>query len=273
MESHLEELCLPFNVEPIYCTTREHCEECCQLLLSKPVWGFDCEWKVSYEKGVNHPVALIQFACADIIILLHIHVIGEITPGLNSVLKRSDVFKVGVNINNDVTKLRRSFPNISSDIGGVCDLRSVYKGVTNMKSPRSLAALVSTELNKELPKPHSTRCGNWELVPLTRSQIAYAALDAYASYLVFQAIRCRVGVTSSGPEALDFLLPFSAPTGPALRPLTRHIKTLPVETPPGTPMAQKTAVAAPRTISPRRLSQATGNAIGKAVIAELPICP
>lgn len=40
----------------------------------------------------------------------------------------------------------------------------------------------------QLPKPDLVRCGNWEVWPLTHDFQSYAALDAFASFLVFHCL-------------------------------------------------------------------------------------
>jgi hypothetical protein len=250
MDSVFRTLSLPNAYETIYCTTKNHCIECCLLLKSKKVWGFDCEWRVSYEKGVSYPVALIQFACADICVLIHTHAIGELVQELNDVLSDPHIYLVGVNINGDITRLRRSFSNMASDIGGVCDLRNLYKGLLKSKSPTSLAALVGGMLNAELPKPHDTRCSNWETVPLSPSQTLYAALDAYAGYLLFEAI-VAASPSVHAHTSLAFMEPFCSCPVKALRATLHSDDGKPAATASSTATftvdgkAMPTAVAAP----------------------------
>lgn len=57
--------------------------------------------------------------------------------------------------------------------------------------PHTTSGMVETELHLVLPKPTSTRCGDWEAVPLSNDQIRYAALDVYATILVYDCIASR----------------------------------------------------------------------------------
>ena len=68
-------------------------------------------------------------------------------------------------------------------------------------------ALVNNCLRKKLPKDHTTpRLSNWESRLLSKEQVYYAALDAYASIMAYQHIEqnleptwtAHVGAYASG---------------------------------------------------------------------------
>ena len=63
----------------------------------------------------------------------------------------------------------------------------------------SLARLCEHVLGKTLPKD-KTRMSNWEREELNESQIKYAAMDAWASLLVYRALMKRDVVESFGGE-------------------------------------------------------------------------
>ena len=67
--------------------------------------------------------------------------------------------------------------------------------------------MVETELQLTLPKPTSTRCGDWEAVPLSSEQIRYASLDVYSSILVYESIVRRwAALPSSVDKNLEDIL-------------------------------------------------------------------
>ena len=92
------------------CVTPKDCSKYARelLRLSKQanngdwsVVGFDCEWKVVFQKGAQRPIALIQISRYDVCILFHVHYCG-LQPELIEILFSSNIFKVGVNISGDV---------------------------------------------------------------------------------------------------------------------------------------------------------------------------
>jgi len=179
-----------------YCTTPEQQEMGCQVIQNRIahdrswcVWGFDCEWKVSYVAGqASSRVAVIQFGTKDLILLFQISQSG-LQSSLVDIIKSSDHIKVGVNIIGDIQKLERDFPACFpvGSIAGACDLRRLSE-VAAIPPQRSLAGMVETELHCTLPKPTSTRCGDWEAVPLSADQVRYAALDVYAAVLLYDRL-------------------------------------------------------------------------------------
>ena len=52
----------------------------------------------------------------------------------------------------------------------------------------SLSALTEWTLNRALPKNKGERVSNWEASTLTEEQVMYAALDAWASLLVYESL-------------------------------------------------------------------------------------
>ena len=67
--------------------------------------------------------------------------------------------------------------------------------------------MVETELQLLLPKPTSTRCGDWEACPLSNDQIRYASLDVYATILVYDRLvaRWKKMASSVGKSIYDVL--------------------------------------------------------------------
>ena len=113
------------------------------------------------------------------------------TPTLKAILE-SDVCKCGVGINGDLHKLRLDF---GVHLRAVLDVnvetnRRCQPGNTTLVEHTSFTLSEHCErlLGRALPKPQSLRCGNWEQFPLSAEQQFYAAMDAYASLLVGQAV-------------------------------------------------------------------------------------
>lgn len=109
--------------------------------------------------------------------------------------------KTGRSVNNDLTKIFTDFgifpsrrENKFAGCGGV-DLATMANKMDlipldsqGKKVGTGLADLVSIFLRKTLPKPTETREGNWAVPTLDQRQIEYAALDAYVSLKLYEAI-------------------------------------------------------------------------------------
>ena len=163
------------------------------------VWGFDIEWWAFSPNGQGK-VALIQFCRDDVILLFHICCCG-LQPKLIEVLRHPHVFKIGVNISGDMKKLERDFSFLYGLTDGACELNSILRHCEMSPCHGSLADLVLGILGKELAKPKHIRCGNWEKKPLSKSQINYAALDAYVSYKILEASILKLSMDPSKLES------------------------------------------------------------------------
>ena len=195
-DGSLPELKAPLNSVTYYAITPEQCSLYAGEMLKLTgestafsLWGFDAEWRVEFGRQreyIPHKVALLQFYRNNTFILFHIHACG-IQPELVEVLKHPRIFKVGLNIRNDVLKLSRDFVFLQNQIFGVVDCRQVAKHL-HIPHASSLAGMVEQFCGCLLPKPSRIRCGNWEIVPLSFAAKKYAALDAFASFIVMKCV-------------------------------------------------------------------------------------
>lgn len=192
--STIESLILPSNFNILYCHTEKQCVNACKTLVSdlKPpvVIGFDAEW-IPFEP--NKKVAVIQL-CTSLhtCYIFHLSQIGFIPPILLDIIMHRWVVKVGVGVEFDLDKLFNDYflpgqVDFSShiDIGKYAtDL-----GFKKYNNPNwSLKNLTKLFLKKEIDKNFKIRLGNWEEFPLTKEQLDYAAVDAYASMLLFNVL-------------------------------------------------------------------------------------
>ena len=107
---------------------------------------------------------------------------------MKELLEDNNILKVGCNILNDRTKLLEDYDlsipkNTFVNIAALAVVRKV------LTKSMSLQDLVTQMLGLKLDKPESIRLSeDWTNVPLNVDQVRYAALDAYASILVYWAI-------------------------------------------------------------------------------------
>eukprot|EP01024_Parvocaulis_polyphysoides_P065641 TRINITY_DN7664_c2_g1_i2.p1 TRINITY_DN7664_c2_g1~~TRINITY_DN7664_c2_g1_i2.p1 ORF type:complete len:542 (-),score=64.42 TRINITY_DN7664_c2_g1_i2:40-1509(-) len=197
---------LKFTGSTLYSNNFEETEKLCSKMLeleNLQEIGFDMEWKVSYEKyKPQNKTALIQL-CYEAkekeeeeiykVTCLCIHIFfSGVTPSLKKILVSEKIKKVGVNILNDASKFQRDF---GIEMAGLVELMNeaksrildegatiAYTGKTDMQT------LTDKVLGASIEKENSPRISNWEQRNLSQQQIYYAALDAYASLLIYQKI-------------------------------------------------------------------------------------
>ena len=96
-------------------------------LATFPVLGLDCEW-VS-EGGKANPVCLLQLATIKgLVLLIRLNTVGLLPISLKEILASFEVFKVGVAVTGDSSKL---VADHGLDVGGCVDLRHLvlaYRG-------------------------------------------------------------------------------------------------------------------------------------------------
>ncbi|KAL4881394.1 ribonuclease H-like domain-containing protein [Aspergillus karnatakaensis] len=187
-----------------YCKTLEDTEKVAQLFLGDPVIGLDLEWKAqaSARDTIQNNVSLIQLANHDRIALFQISLFSPgntpedlISSTLKQILENPKITKTGVAIKADCTRLRKYLGIETRSIFELSHLHKLVKYCHSNptlinKRPVSLAEQVEEHLGSPMVKDDDVRCGNWA-VPLSESQIHYAAADAYACYQLFQTMDAK----------------------------------------------------------------------------------
>ncbi|ORY95793.1 ribonuclease H-like domain-containing protein [Syncephalastrum racemosum] len=193
---HIERLAalhLPKRYTIHYAKSKKEIDAHIETFLSSEerVFGLDVEWRPQFQKGEKeHRVSLIQICGRNTILLAHIPLNSKtLPPLLNVFLQRRDIYKTGVNIDGDGRKLFRDF-NIRTN--GLLDIIAVTKHLPPdtlaMTPRRSLRFLTAVLLEKNMAKPKRVQLSNWASPELSESQKRYAALDAYASFKVYETI-------------------------------------------------------------------------------------
>mmetsp|Transcript_41537 Transcript_41537/g.49800 ORF Transcript_41537/g.49800 Transcript_41537/m.49800 type:complete len:851 (-) Transcript_41537:105-2657(-) len=162
-------------------------------------WGLDCEWKPSRTKGVENPIATLQLSTRKQAFLVDLQSLCKrqsdaitdcntdmttlesfLSDALGRIFSCEEICILGFGIGQDIAKLAASFPHLPCFrlFQSVIDLHEVarYINISCNKPLTSLQKAVAFLIGKRLDK--SMQCSNWELRPLTVSQIEYAVLDA-----------------------------------------------------------------------------------------------
>ncbi len=163
-----------------------------KALAKEEVLGFDTETRPAFRKGESYLPSLVQLGGTDTVYIFQLSRLST-TKKLFRLLANPRVLKVGVATDFDVKQLQElqsfqpaGFVNIESLTGDL--------GIRN-NGLRSLSALV---MGFRLSK--SEQRSNWSRDPLSRSQIVYAATDAWVSREIYlRLIKALNGKNGGAP--------------------------------------------------------------------------
>ncbi|KAJ7667374.1 hypothetical protein B0H17DRAFT_1142779 [Mycena rosella] len=152
--------------------------------------SLEAEWNVSRTTGVS----ILQIAphAEDTIFIVPVHRFKSLPTSLLRLLISDRVFKIGSHIKADLTRLQKQFSQLKNETSfNVIDLKeySIQRGVIGRKDAGGLDTLVEKVLGKYLSKdPEIRRCEEWEAKKLHPDLQKYAALDVFASRMVFEQV-------------------------------------------------------------------------------------
>ncbi|KAI0344108.1 ribonuclease H-like protein [Trametopsis cervina] len=182
------------NARLVYIRDRDVMDKELAKLKPGPL-GFDLEWKPNREKGVpNHPVALVQLASEDTVLLIHLTAImkgkkDSFPASLREVLENPSYSKAGVSILPDCKKL---WNDHRANVRNCVELGLLARTVDSDRwhgkyaQPIALARLCNAYHGLTLRKGKIT-CSDWEKT-LTREQQEYAANDGHSGLTIYQAL-------------------------------------------------------------------------------------
>lgn len=181
--------------------TEEELTAALKDLYRQPVIGFDTESRPSFRKGEYYPISLVQIATPGLVYLIRTNKTG-FTSGLRTLFENPNIIKAGISILDDLRELQK-FGHFNP--AGVVDLNQVAQaaGVKNI-GVRSLSAIM---LGVRISKSQQT--SNWERDSLSKSQIYYAATDAWICMQLYEKLE-RWGYIQPG-EHLFQMPPPSKP--------------------------------------------------------------
>ena len=173
----------PQKVKVHYCRSTHTMERVCkEYFMDEKVLGFDLEWMAdsSRRDGLKKNVSLIQIASPSRIALFHVALFADsddmVGPSFRSLMENPDVFKVGVSVKGDTTRLR-TFLDIDSR--GLMEISHLYRLVTYSRNGQyhkinrrlvTLATQVEEYLHLPLYKGQDVRSSNWSK-PLDFNQV------------------------------------------------------------------------------------------------------
>ena len=178
----------PFPALPPHCIhllkSPEQLAQAEQALRAAVHVGFDTESKPVFVAGAPQTgPEVIQFATAT-----QAFIVQTATPGvhgfLQAMIESDDVVKVGFGLASDRPQIHRK---LGLRLGASIDLsHSVRK--LGFKDAVGLKVAVAVVLGQRFSKSKKATTSNWANPTLTPQQLQYAANDAHASLLVYQAL-------------------------------------------------------------------------------------
>ena len=142
-----------------------------------PILGFDIECKPNFKRGPNNPPALLQLATADQAFLFRLYPAFKLGP-LKKILEDPKIIKTGVALKDDLHNLQK-IEEFSPQ--GFEDLASLAQSLKIEQT--GLRNLTAIFFKHRLSK--SSQLSNWQKIPLSKSQMIYAATDAWISRELF----------------------------------------------------------------------------------------
>jgi ribonuclease D len=149
-----------------------------------PVIGFDTESKPTFVKGQKSDGPhVIQLSTAEKAFIIQPCRFYDIAP-VQHLLQFSDTLKVGFGLWQDKKFLNKKFDIV---LTRTLDLNSCLKTIFQTPQDIGMERAIQMTLNK-IYKKTGIKKSDWSRKVLTPTQKLYAANDAYASLLVFNAL-------------------------------------------------------------------------------------
>ncbi|MEA4935395.1 MAG: 3'-5' exonuclease [Paludibacter sp.] len=169
--------------------------EAIAVLNQQKIVGIDTETKPSFKKGLLHKVALLQISTSDQCFLFRLNMI-PFPKELGVFLSDVSIKKIGLALKDDFAALNKHHTFKPANI---VDLQSIVKsyGILEMGLQKIYAIIFHQKISK------SQRLTNWESPVLTDQQLRYAATDAWAALIIYQALMKEKKLTKKEIELLE----------------------------------------------------------------------
>lgn len=153
-------------------------------LLQAGAVGFDTESKPTFLKGQkSEGPHVLQFATTEKAFIFQAHVTAS-HPTIIKLLCSGQVTKIGFGLGGDLHQISQRF---GLRPAAIVDLDRTFKhlGYRNAVGAKSAIAML---FHRKLQKSKSITTSNWAATKLSDGQLIYAANDAYAAIMVFNAL-------------------------------------------------------------------------------------
>ena len=165
-------------------STRQQAEEAFQSLATSAVLGFDTESKPTFFRDqVSEGPHVVQFSTLNKAWVFQLQDPG-CRDAVSALLELETAAKVGFGLAGDYQQIRRT---LGVSPRNVLDLNAVFRSRGYAKE-LGVRGAVAVLFNRRFIKSRKATTSNWANRQLTESQLVYAANDAWAAMLVFDAL-------------------------------------------------------------------------------------
>ena len=185
---------------------RDQVDHCVKILARESILGFDTETRPSFERGVSYPPALLQLATSSEVFVFQFQALGGL-GALREILENPAIIKAGVALSDDIKQLNDCWKFTPRNFIEIGHLAKAFD--LKQTGLRTLAGLL---LGFRISKKEQR--SNWAKANLSRSQIVYAATDAWVSRELYLHLMKQWG-DRVPPAQVDPLTP--APNQPGER--------------------------------------------------------
>lgn len=152
--------------------------------LRRLIVGLDTEWRPNFRPNQNNPVALLQLCVGRRCLLYQILHADYVPDSLSNFLSDDRFTVVGVGVEDDVERLQEEYGvEVECSVVDLRDLAAEAMGREEMRR-FGLQNLVREVMGLHLEKDRRVRLSRWDRERLTGEQMAYAAVDGFASFEV-----------------------------------------------------------------------------------------
>ena len=170
-----------FDGETIIVDHPEQVEKAVKYLRACRIIGIDTESRPSFTRGIHYPTALLQVASEQRCYLFRLNKIG-MPVELAHLFSNKNICKVGLAFKDDLNGLRRLHDFKPQNCIDLQSLVAKY-GILDLGLQKIFAIVFGKKISK------SQQLTNWEADTLTAEQARYAATDAWATLLIYLALK------------------------------------------------------------------------------------
>lgn len=148
------------------------------------VVGFDTESKPTFAKGeVSSGPHIVQFATQHEAFIFQLHQ-PDGRACLIEILQSAEIIKVGFGLASDRVQI---LEKLNVELVGARDLDAKFRDL-GYRGSAGVRAAVAIVLNQKFHKSKRVSTSNWSRPQLAANQLLYAANDAFAALMVYQAL-------------------------------------------------------------------------------------
>ncbi len=157
--------------------------------MQKTVWdtlskckiiGFDTESRVSFKKGVQNDISLLQLSGGGEAFLIRLNR-TPLSKHVLKLLQSKKILKIGLAIQDDIKQLKTKSTFTAQSFVDLQKMVGQY-GIGELGLKKITAIVMGKNLSK------AQRLSNWSAVKLTEAQIKYAATDAWVCEMIYNKL-------------------------------------------------------------------------------------